>query len=167
MKELEQILRIHALRYPKMQPCDTVKLIYQNEFGGGHLIRNEEMALAYLRREYDSIEKDPEGVKSEAIGNGIVRVFLASLDLRELQQLGMRFLASAKACKGEKERFLQKLSVLRALTAEGIFSFDTEALEAYLLEYEKAGYPMVSHSEIYRQAYRPAYRIILERGVDQ
>ena len=167
MKELEHILRAHALRYPQMQPCDAVKLIYQNEFGGGHLIRNEEMALAYLRREYDEVEKDPEGVKTEAIGNGIVRVFLNSLNLQELEELGKRFLASAKVCKGEKERFLQKLSVLRALTAEGIFSFDTEALEDYLLEYGKAGYPMVSHSEIYRQAYRPAYRIILERGADQ
>ena len=167
MKELEQILRDHALRYPKMQPCDAVKLIYQNEFGGGHLIRDEKMALAYLRREYDGLEKIPQGSKKEPIGNGIVRVFLASLDEQELEQLGQRFLASAKACKGEKERFLLKLSVLRVLTAEGIFSFSAEELEKYLLEYEKAGYPMVSHSEIYRQAYRPAYRIVLERGAEE
>jgi len=37
-----------------------------------------------------------------------------------------------------------------------------EELEAYLEEYKRAGYPMVSHSEQYRQAYKPAYRIVLE-----
>ena len=167
METLSKILLDHAGRYPLMEPTDAVKLIYQNEFGGGHLIRDEKMALAYLRREYDSLEKIPQGSKKEPIGNGIVRVFLASLDEQELEQLGQRFLASAKACKGEKERFLLKLSVLRGLTVEGIFSFSAEELEKYLLEYEKAGYPMVSHSEIYRQAYRPAYRIVLERGAEE
>ena len=38
-----------------------------------------------------------------------------------------------------------------------------EELEDYLTEYQKAGYPMVSHSEQYRKAYRPAYRIVLKR----
>ena len=50
-EELEQILREHAKRYPLMQPTDAVKLIYQNEFGGGHLIRDEQACLNYLRRE--------------------------------------------------------------------------------------------------------------------
>jgi hypothetical protein len=35
-------------------------------------------------------------------------------------------------------------------------------LEAYLSAYEMAGYPMVSHSETYRQNYRPAYRVVLQ-----
>ena len=35
-------------------------------------------------------------------------------------------------------------------------------LENYLEAYKEAGYPMVSHSEQYRQAYKPAYRIVLE-----
>ena len=40
MFELERILRQHADSYPLLQPTDAVKLIYQNEFGGGHLIRD-------------------------------------------------------------------------------------------------------------------------------
>ena len=57
MFELEAILKIHVKRYPLMQPTDAVKLIYQNEFGGGHLIRDEEICLNYLRQEYTSVEK--------------------------------------------------------------------------------------------------------------
>ena len=42
MEELEIILREHSRRYPEMQATDAVKLIYQNEFSGGHLIRDEQ-----------------------------------------------------------------------------------------------------------------------------
>ena len=52
MEELKAILIAHAKRYPLMQPTDAVKLIYQNEYGGGHLIQNEQACLNYLRREY-------------------------------------------------------------------------------------------------------------------
>ena len=37
---MKTILLTHAARYPLMEPRDAVKLIYQNEFGGGHLIRD-------------------------------------------------------------------------------------------------------------------------------
>ena len=79
MEELERILREQAKRYPLMQPTDAVKLIYQNEFGGGHLIWDEEACLNYLRREYADLEKDPSAQLYEEIGNGIVRVNLAAV----------------------------------------------------------------------------------------
>lgn len=161
MEELRPILLSHAKRYPLMQPRDAVKLIYQNEFGGGHLIRDEEACLNYLRREYATLEKDPTAPLYENIGNGIVRVNLAAVKPEDLAQLGQDFIASAAKHKGTLDSFLNKLEVLRKLTAEGVFTFDTNALSAYLSEYKAAGYPAVSHSPEYRQAYKPAYRIIL------
>ena len=161
MFELENILRTHARRYPLMQPTDAVKLIYQNEFGGGHLIRDEESCLRYLRAEYASAEKDPHAPLYEPIGNGIVRVNLAAVKEADLEWIGKRFIRSAFQHTGSLDRFLQKLEVLRQLTGEGIFSFSAEALERYLGQYAQAGYPMVSHSEVYRQQYHPAYRIVL------
>ena len=160
MEELEQILREHAKRYPLMQPTDAVKLIYQNEFGGGHLIRDEQACLNYLRREYTSVAKDPTVPLYEDIGNGIIRVNLAAVKPEDLEQLGRAFIDSAAKHKGTMDRFLNKLEVLRKLANEGVFNFDTNALNAYLSEYEAAGYPAVSHSPEYRQAYKPAYRII-------
>ena len=160
MEELKAILITHAKRYPLMQPCDVVKLIYQNEFGGGHLIRDEQACLNYLRREYADLEKDPTAPLYEDIGNGIVRVNLAAVKPEDLEQLGRVFIDSAAKHKGMLESFLNKLKVLETLTAEGVFPFDTNALSAYLYEYKAAGYPAVSHSPGYRQAYNPAYRII-------
>ena len=161
MEELEQILREHAKRYPLIQPCDAVKLIYQNEFGGGHLIRDEQACLNYLRREYDDLEKDPSAQLYENIGNGIARVNLAAVKEEDLEQLGKAFIDSAAKHKGTLDSFLNKLEVLHTLTTEGVFAFDLDALNTYLSEYEAAGYPAVSHSPEYRKAYKPAYRIIL------
>ena len=161
MEELEQILREHAKRYPLMQPCDAVKLIYQNEFGGGHLIRDEQACLNYLRREYADLEKNPTALLYEDIGNGIIRVNLAAVKPEDLEQIGHDFIASAANHKGTLDSFLNKLELLYQLTTEGVFTFDVDALKAYLSEYQAAGYPAVSHDEIYRITYKPAYRIVL------
>ena len=160
MEELRAILIAHAKRYPLMQPRDAVKLIYQNEFGGGHLIRDEEACLNYLRREYTSVAKDPTVPLYEDIGNGIIRVNLAAVKPEDLEQLGRAFIDSAAKHKGTMDRFLNNLEVLRKRANEGVFNFGTNALRSYLTEYKAAGYPAVSHSPEYRQAYKPAYRII-------
>lgn len=167
MNELEHILRRHALRYPAMEPTDAVKLIYQNEFGGGHLIRDEQAVLRYLQQEYAHTEPMAALPLWEPIGNGIVRVNLAALPAQRLSWLGEAFLRSATIHKGSLNRFLSKLDVLTRLADEGIFSFTPAQLGSYLAEYAKAGYPAVSHSQIYRDAYRPAYRIILKELLPQ
>ena len=161
MEELKAILIAHAKRYPLMQPTDAVKLIYQNEFGGGHLIRDEQACLNYLRREYASVAKDPTVPLYEDIGNGIIRVNLAAVKPEDFEQLGKDFIRSSAEHTGTMDSFLRKLDVLRKLTVEGIFSFDSQELENYLFKYRSQSYPIVSHSEAYREEYRPAYRIIL------
>lgn len=160
MEELIQILRHHAKTYPAMEPVDAVKLLYQNEFGGGHLVANEAAFRQWLWREYEDTPKEPAALKQEAIGNGIVRVYLASLTKEEVERLAQDFLESARRHKGNLTSFVEKLSILRQQTELGLFSFDLAALDAFLSAYRNAGYPMVSHSETYRTAYRPAYRVI-------
>ena len=160
---MEQILRQHAARYPEMQPTDAVKLIYQNEFGGGHLIKDRQVCLNYLRREYAQVDFDPSAPLFESIGNGVVRVNLAAMDEEKLDALGEAFIASAGEHTGSLECFLEKLSVLCKLVEEGVFSFSPNGLNQYLADYREAGYPAVSHSPEYRARYHPAYRIILEK----
>lgn len=160
--ELETILRAHAARYPEMQPTDAVKLIYQNEFGGGHLITDERACMEYLKNEYAHVRFDPAFSLCEPIGNGLVRVHLPALRAEDLEALGAAFIRSAAAHRGSMEAFCEKLSTLEALTSAGLFSFDAAALREYLAAYEKAGFPAVSHSPEYRRAYHPAYRVVRE-----
>ena len=165
MEELFEILKVHAARYPEMEPTDAVKLIYQNEFGGGHMIRDEEACRNYLRREFAITRHDPSLPLWESIGNGIVRVNLAALeeDQYPLEQLATDFIRSAGEHNGSVSAFEVKLSILRRATEEDVFAFSSADLEAYLEEYQSAGYPPVSHSPGYRAAYTPAYRVILEK----
>ena len=163
METLEQVLRRHARKYPMMQPTDAVKLIYQNVFGGGHLIRDPETCRNALLREYECTPQDPYAPLLESIGNGLVRVMLNAIDSSDyrIQQLADDFIRSSEEHKGNLNGFLIKLEILRKVTASGVFGFTLEELETYLEAYKEAGYPMVSHSEQYRRSYNPAYRIVL------
>ena len=164
METLEQVLRRHARKYPMMQPTDAVKLIYQNVFGGGHLIKDREACLRALQREYENTPQEQHAPLLESIGNGLVRVMLNAVDANNysIRQLEEDFIRSSQEHKGNLNGFLIKLEILRKVTASGVFGFTLEELENYLEAYKEARYPMVSHSEQYRQAYKPAYRIVLE-----
>lgn len=165
-QELRAVLTAHAGCYPAMTPQDGVKLVYQNEFGGGHLVAEPAQSLARLRAEYAAVPHDPAAPLAEDIGNGLVRVMLGALDQGEypLEDLNRDFVRSAALHRGSMDNFLAKLDVLRGLAGEGIFRFSPEELEAYLSAYIASGCPAVSHSEDYRTAYHPAYRVV-RRGV--
>lgn len=143
-----------------MEPADAVKLVYQNEFGGGHLIADKQKCLEFLQAEYAALPKDSYGERYEAIGNGLVRVNLRAVKAEELEALGVAFLRSAAQHSGSYGTFLKKLEELRRVTKTGCFGFDGEALEQYLATYLQAGCPRVSHSQRYRAAYHPAYRVV-------
>ena len=169
METLEQILRTHAGKYPLMEPVDAVKLIYQNVFGGGHLVRDPAACRCALQHEYAQTPQLPDAPLLEKIGNGLARVMLNALDAGGYapEQLGYDFVRSSREHRGTLKGFLLKLDVLRKVTASGAFSFTTEELEAYLETYKDAGYPMVSHSQRYRDAYKPAYRIVQLRSLPE
>lgn len=161
--ELEAVLKIHAKKYPLMSVTDAVKLIFQNEFGGEHLISSKAKCLEYLTAEYNSVtQTDCEFY--EDIGGGIIRVFLPALRANSITptELCELFISSAEMTHGDINSFLKKLDILKELTESGLFAFSSDQLEEYLTEYASLGYPPVSHSEIYRLNYKPAYRIILK-----
>ena len=133
---MKSILLAHARKYPLMEPTDAVKLIYQNEFGGGHLISDADACLNFLHREYRATPQNPVAPLTEDIGNGIVRVNLAALDAHNLspEELGHSFIRSASLHKGSMDSFLNKLSILTELTQAGHMPFSSSALETYLSE---------------------------------
>lgn len=167
METLEQVLQRHAKQYPRMEPQDAVKLIYQNVFGGGHLIKDPAACRCALQHEYENLRQDPYAPLLETIGNGMARVMLNAIDASgySVQQLGYTFIRSSQEHQGSLQGFLLKLDILRKVTSTGIFSFTAEELETYLEAYRQAGYPMVSHSEQYRNVYHPAYRVVMLKAL--
>lgn len=166
---MKSILLTHAARYPLMEVRDAVKLVYQSEFGGGHMIPDEEKCRSFLQSEYDSVLQNPRTPLLEEIGSNLYRVNLAALDAHGIsaEELGTAFIQSANVHRGTMASFREKLSLLMELTTAGAMPFSIEALTDYLTIYEKAGFPPVSHSDTYRNAYFPAYRVIRREFLPQ
>jgi len=172
MISVEQLLQTHSTRYPKMQPSDAVKLLYQRVFGGGHLIRSERDVAAYIKQEAADVKTCGEH-RTEFLGE-TARVYLdSSYSEGELELLARVFCISAERfCSGwesadgaVREEWETSLDVLRREAEENRFAFSAEDLEEYLTAYRAQGYPAVRHSQVYREAYAPAYRVIDSRFV--
>ena len=185
---MRELLLSHFIRRPKMQVQDMVKLIYQNEFGGGHMIENEEESLKRLIEECRHVERhfsvctpftatfgtpfgnltgEPSGVSVgeafEDIGNGLCRLNLRGLadSFVNLETINRFFIYTSRAVKGTVQAFEEKLKVLLDCCEKGILPFTRDEAEEYISAYKKQGYPPVSHSGRYREMYHPAYRIVL------
>ena len=100
--------------YPKMQIQDIVKLIYQNEFAGGHLIENEDDILRKLQEELCSLKHSCTDKRIpcdafEDIGNNLCRLHLAALKYYDisLNTVNKLFISTANSIK-EAFRALKK-----------------------------------------------------------
>lgn len=152
------VLRNHAAWYPAMTPCDAVKLIYQATFGVGHLLADEKTVRARIAEEEKTVVPAPECPQTEDIGGGFARLYLNREE--SAGRIASLFLDAGTVVSGTEEKFLERLDILRKQTRDGVFPFGTNALEAYLSGYLADGIRAVSHSEEYRAAYRPAYRVV-------
>jgi len=161
--EFKDILRAHIRRYPLMQEQDLVKLCYQAEFGGGHMIADEEMSLARLKAECEPLMQ-ADDVEITPIGGGLCRFDLYGLAASGLdaQTLNRLFVLTANEKKGSVRGLEEKLCLLEKMYVRGELPPRALDINAYLDGYRKAGYPAVSHSQEYRRAYHPAYRLVPE-----
>ncbi len=173
MNSIKNILLSHASLYPKMLPADAVKLIYQATFGGGHMVLDEASVIARTKNEYDQMGHKSRHLKCEVLGEAS-RIYIDSpMSDSQIEIIAKIFINSARGfSKGyteadghTRELFEARLRVLESLCREGAFAFTHTELEAYLEEYRKSGYPAVSHSDVYRKNYTPAYRVIDSRYV--
>lgn len=156
MDELKRVLKLHKERYPKAEALDLVKLVYQNEFGAGHFITDEEGSLARLEEELQGASTGQAAVPEELfepIGSGLVRLNLRALAGLSAWLVNRFFTLTANEQRGSIEGFEAKLHVLRDL-------YESAELHAYLAEYKAAGYPPVSHSPRYKAEYAPSYRVV-------
>lgn len=160
-KQLSRVIRSHAARYPLMEPTDVVKLVYQSVFGGGHLITAPEASLIRLSAERAAADTPP-GAPFIEIGCGRARMHLASYSLSALPDalLNRMFVLSAASPTEDLPQFREALDLLITLAKSDTFHFRVDDFSNYLRDYIAFGCPIVSHSESYRRAYRPAYRVV-------
>jgi len=159
---MKAIMCTHLVKYPKMQTQDMVKLLYQSEFAGGHMIADEADSLLRLETECRSLPPVAADGAFEDIGGGLCRLHLGALSALSLtpQTVNRLFVATANKVKGAPARFSGKLDEFLACCRSGELPFDMDITDAYVHDYRKKGCPPISHSDVYRAAYSPAYRVI-------
>lgn len=162
MPVLQHILSLHAQRYPAMEVRDYVKLLYQSEFGPGHPVSPEE-SLEALGAEFSlaAEESYAPAYAVEALGGGLCR---SHLDPRLLTgedlPLLSRCLTLSSQPRGTLAGLWRKLGTLSAMAWSGELPLDPRELELFLSLYDSQGCPPLHHSQSYREAYRPHYRVM-------
>ena len=158
-----ELLLLHAERYPKAEPTDLLKLVYQAAFGPGHLVSDPLRAEAYIAKEMQSAPSLP--YLTEPIGGGYARLYLGTARDRGLspEEIARRFIRAAE-CPPAPAVLDRLLAELTSLAEAGHFAFSVDALGKALSRWEAAGKPLFRHSETYRAAYAPAYRVVMEES---
>ena len=153
-------LLAHSARYPELQPRDLFKYLYQSAFGCEHLVTSKEEAVAYIQCEYKSMER-LENTAVEPLDGAYCRVPLAILrEGLSPKTLGELFCRSAKKEPQGREALQEKLQVAREMVLSGRFSFSSSDFDDALSAWRANGFEAVRHSEEFRRAYHPAYRVI-------
>ena len=154
-----EFLTAQCTAYPQLQPEDLLKGLHQSVFGCGHFV--DEKAEDYLRKELETLEPS-EGPEVEPLDGGFCRVHLRYLEKYGLapRTLFRLFWLSGIEQVGNAAQMEEKLEILLRMASAQRLPVGYGEVRALVEEWRRAGYPACHHSERFRRAYRPAYRVI-------
>lgn len=160
MAELKRLLLEHKIRYPLMQLLDCVKLLYQNEYGSEHMVSDRQASLLRIQREYD--DSAPADRLYEDIGNSILRINLGAAKQAALSPTAINklFIMSSLNSRGNNESFIRKLEYLKNLCDSSELPYNGALIPAIIAEFIYNGFQAFRHSDEYRKAYKPSYRVV-------
>lgn len=159
------MLRAQCARWPLLTAQDLTKALYQAFFGCGHFVSDREKGLQWLIDEEKTLAGAPRQSLPpfiEELGESYCRVHLAQMKKEGLapETLFSLFALSAQAPSGDMEVFGRLIDTMQELIEQGELAVNKESARAFLREYRAAGFPSTHHSEPFRAAYAPAYRVI-------
>ncbi|HIQ62240.1 MAG TPA: hypothetical protein IAA66_01475 [Candidatus Avichristensenella intestinipullorum] len=132
---------------------DRVKRCYQRAFGAEHMMADEAAALARLRAECASLSAPgPQETCFEPLGNGLCRLHLrpalaAGLSVETIHRLFVWSAGRPRDGRADFDAALEALAV-------------TDEARAWVDAYRAQGCPPPRHSDAYRRAFAPAYRVV-------
>jgi len=160
----------HLKLRPEALPRDVYKLLYQGVFGVGHIISDhawEVIVEEAGRIDLDDHINDPlfEPVSPDG---SMVRVNLRQYINRggNLETLFNVMKESAKV-QGEQEVFLDYWRQFKELVNEGKLEFSLRDIQSLDKVIKRDGVRPMHHTEAYREAYYPAYRVVLLRVYEE
>lgn len=155
MNYLEKDLLLH----PLLQPCDAAKFCFQAVFGAEHLLADPSAARAWFFAEF---EATPPVLRplTQPLSDCYCRVDLAAWKANELspEALFSLFLKTAQTpSKASLTDLEAMLHTVGQLARGNRFAFSEKSWDDFSAQYPRKP---VHHSEIYRNAYHPSYRVV-------
>lgn len=162
---LIRLIDEHIARHPAMEPSDVYKLLYQGVLGPEHLIASAEDFATRLRAEYRAVSPDRAESLWEAVrpDGALVRLNLRPFKALggDVEQLIAACLRTAERVWGTKEELRDVWATFVELCRAGRWGiFPLPEVLAFSAWLGKHDYPSVHHSARYREASKPAYRLI-------
>lgn len=159
MEETKVFLLEHCARYPALRPQDLLKALHQSVFGCGHFIKDESSAFDLLQQE--QIAPGPAD-EIDLLDGDYCRIPLGYLERSGLsaKTLFRLFVLSAEAPVSNSDVLQEKLNVLLDLAAKQALPFSYEEVAHAVDIWRKDGFPLCRHSQEFRDAYHPTYRVI-------
>jgi len=163
MTNFDALFMAQYEKYPLLTCQDCVKALYQSIFGCGHFVG--EAGRKYLDDELATVTPGNDEALIEPIGEDYCRVHISKIHEAGLDPdtLFGLFRISSEEPAGDCELFNAGLARLEDLIAEGTLPLDREESAAFLEAYRAAGCPAAHHSDKFRAAYSPAYRVVCAR----
>lgn len=156
---MEEILKKEKDLHPYAQPQDYIKLIFQSEFGPGHLIPSPDYARNRLQQEWQEV-RDLPAEPGRYIGGGYLRLCIKGIDESRLEEINTAFVNSANTKTGSDQGFMEKLGLFIDMAQRGVFAFSYNEAKLAVDEYLAEGIRPTSHTKIYHSHYQPAYRVV-------
>jgi hypothetical protein len=162
---LLNLLRQHLAWYPLMQARDAYKLIYQGSMGPEHMIATRQEFARRLEAEFAFLTPAPQDRLFEPVRQD---QSLLRMNLRPYKALGQSmsrlvplFLETSRLTHGSMVELVQSWVIFTKLCERGeAVPFELHEVQRFSQWLEEQGYPTVHHSQVYRHAYQPAYRLI-------
>lgn len=160
-------LLAHCRSYPALEVQDVCKAFYQSVFGCGHLIADPSAAAEYIREEAARCG-EWYGPLIEPLDGDFCRVHLASLRCGlSAETLAQLFACSAAVKAGTQAALEERLAVLQEMSDARMLPFDAAQVLRACGSWRSAGFPPLHHSESFRSAYAPAYRVLHKKYAAQ
>lgn len=158
-----EYLNAQLAAHPAARPRDVVKLCHQAACGGEHLLSDMAAAEAYFFREFEGVVSREKPLW-ENVSDDFCRVDLGAWKAAGLpaEWLWRMFALSAEAVENGG-RLEEYLAAADEVCRSGGASFSGADWAAYLAAYRAGGMGAVHHSEEYRVAEDPAYRVVSRR----
>ncbi len=163
--EIFRLLVSHANRYPLMGIQDAFKILYQGAMGSEHAVNSFEEFNRELSEEWESVPENTEIPLWENIrpDGQIVRVYLNPYKARggKISNLATLCYWSSTLIKPNRENLkLSWETLIKTCREKKWNKFSPEDIEVFDLWLKKYDFPPVHHTEQYRKAYHPAYRLL-------